>query len=127
MSVSQQTRVVAIVDDMFFASKIRQAAKTARVNLEIFKNPDGIIENLTKAVPALIVVDLNSKKFNTLELIQKLKTREDLKDISTLGYLPHVEDDLKKQATDSGYDLVIPRSRFSREMVSIFKNSVRED
>ena len=121
MSETQQTRVVAIVDDMFFASKIREAAKSAQVNLEILKNPDGIIENLTNVISTLIIVDLDSKKFNALEIIEKLKSREDMKDISTLGYLPHVQDDLKNEAIKAGYDSVMPRSRFSRELVSILK------
>ncbi|GJM15254.1 MAG: hypothetical protein DHS20C13_05810 [Thermodesulfobacteriota bacterium] len=121
MSETQQTRVVAIVDDIFFASKIREAAKSAQVNIEIFKNPDGIIESLTNAVFTLIIVDLDSKKFNSLKIIEKLKTREDAKDISTLGYLSHVQENLKNEAIKAGYDSVMPRSRFSRELISILK------
>ena len=47
MSESGQTRVVAVLDDMFFSSKIKQAANQTAVNLEIFKNAEGLIESLT--------------------------------------------------------------------------------
>jgi PleD family two-component response regulator len=121
MSETAETRVVAVLDDIFFASKIKEAAKSAGVKLEIFKNFTGLIESLTSAPPTLIIVDLNSKKFNALDLIEELKTSQKLKNISTLGYLPHVQEELKKEAIEAGFDIVMPRSRFSRELKQILK------
>jgi len=121
MSDAKQTRVVAVLEDMFFASKIREAAKSAKVELEIFKNSTGLIESLISNHPTLFIVDLNSKKFNALDLIEELKASQELNNISTLGYLPHVQEDLKKAAIQAGYDVVMPRSRFSRELVDILK------
>ena len=46
MSEDQQTRVVAVLNDMFFASKIKEAANQTAVNLAIFKNSEGLIESL---------------------------------------------------------------------------------
>lgn len=120
MSETKQTRVAAVVDDMFFASKIKEAAKLARVDLEIIKKTDhGIVEYLTTLLPTLVIVDLNSKQINALDLIGKLKTSENLKHISTLGYLPHVQQNLKDEAVKAGYDVVMPRSRFVRELSKI--------
>ncbi len=119
MSESAETRVVAVLDDMFFASKIREAAKSVGVNVVILKKAGGLIEDLTSSPPTLIIVDLNSKKFLPLELIREFKSRPELKNIPTLGYLPHVEGDLKKQAVKAGADIVMPRSRFVRELVPI--------
>lgn len=121
MSETAETRVVAVLDDIFFASKIREAAKSTGVNVEILKNTNGLIESLTSASPTLIIVDLNSKKFNALDLIEELKTSQKLKNISTLGYLPHVQEELKKEAIEAGFDIVMPRSRFSRELKQILK------
>lgn len=121
MSETAETRVVAVLDDIFFASKIKEAAKSTGVNVEILKNTNGLIESLTSAPPTLIIVDLNSKKFNALDLIEELKTSQKLKNISTLGYLPHVQEELKKGAIEAGFDIVMPRSRFSRELKQILK------
>jgi len=121
MADAKRTRIVAVLDDMFFASKIKEAAKSTGVNVEIFKNFTGLIESLTIAPPTLIIVDLNSKKFNALDLIEELKSSQKLKIISTLGYLPHVQEELKKEAIEAGFDIVMPRSRFSRELEQILK------
>ncbi|MGB2693518.1 MAG: response regulator [Thermodesulfobacteriota bacterium] len=122
MSQARQTRVVAVVDDIFFASKIKEAAKSTGVKLDFVKNSDGFIEDIKIDPPTLIILDLNSKKLKPLELIQELKSCQELKNISTLGYLPHVEEKLKKEAINSGADIVMPRSRFVRELVSILEN-----
>lgn len=121
MSGAIQTRVVAVLDDIFFSSKIREAAKQANVNLEILKNTEGIIEALSSTQPKLIIVDLNSKKLSPLALIREIKSNSDLQAVHILGYLPHVEEDLKKEALLTGCDVVMPRSRFSKELVEILE------
>ncbi len=121
MSEAIQTRVVAVLDDMFFSSKIKEAAKQAGVNLEIVKNTDGLIESLSSTLPNLIIVDLNSKKLNPMEVIKNIKATSELVGVTMLGYMPHVEEELKKQAVLIGCDVVMPRSRFSRELVEILK------
>ena len=121
MSEAIQTRVVAVLDDMFFSSKIKQAAKQAGTDLEIIKNSGGLIEALINAPPSLIIIDLNSKKFNSLELLKSIKATSELEGVTTLGYMPHVEEELKKQAVLVGCDVIMPRSRFSRELVEILK------
>ena len=121
MSEAVQTRVVAVLDDMFFSSKIKQAAKQTGTDLEIIKNSGGLIESLISAPPSLIIIDLNSKKFNSLDLIKNIKATSVLEGVTMLGYMPHVEEELKKQAVLVGCDVVMPRSRFSRELVEILK------
>ena len=121
MSEALQTSVVAVLDDMFFSSKIKEAAKQAGIDLEIIENSVGLIETITRAQPSLIIIDLNSKKFNSLELVKEIKTTSELEKVPTLGFMPHVEEELKKQAVLVGCDVVMPRSRFSRELVEILK------
>ncbi len=122
MNEANQTRVVAVVDDMFFASKIRQAAKQAGVSIKIVKNTRGLFDTLTKSTPELIVVDLNSEKLKPLELVRDIKSSDELKIVPILGYLPHVEEQLKEESITAGCDMVMPRSRFSKELISILKN-----
>ena len=98
-----------------------EAAKSTGLNVEILKNTNGLIEALTSSPPSLIIVDLNFKKLIPLAFIGELKSSADLKNVPTLGYLPHVERELKKEAINAGYDFVMPRSRFSRELKQILK------
>ena len=122
MSETRETRVVAVLDDIFFASKIKEAAKSSGVRLDFIKNTNGFIENIKFDPPTLIIFDLNSRKLKPLELIRELKSSQELKNVSTLAYLPHVEEKLKKEGIQAGFDIVIPRSRFVRELVSILEN-----
>ncbi len=36
-----------------------------------------------------------------------------------IGYLPHVAKELAARVLDAGYDQVLPRSKFSRELADI--------
>jgi PleD family two-component response regulator len=121
MSTGKQTRVVAFVDDIFFASKIRQAAKAGGLELDVISDSKSIPVSMINDAPRLLIFDLNSKKLNPFDLIQKIKAAPELKESYCIGYFPHVEKDLKKLAMDAGFDEVMPRSRFSTELVSILK------
>ena len=110
---------VAILDDMFFASKIREAAKSAGLDIEFVKGEEGVTGAAFSRTPSLVIVDLSNKKINALELIGILRGRDDLKGVRVIGYVPHVETGLMKAALDAGYDTVLPRSRFSIELGEI--------
>lgn len=110
---------VAILDDIFFASKIRQAAESAGLDIEFMKGAEWVAGAALSGTPSLIIVDLANKKINALELIGILKGLDNLKGVRVLGYLPHVEKGLMKEALDAGYDIVLPRSRFSLELIEI--------
>ncbi len=110
---------MAVLDDLIFSSKIREAAKTLSIDLEFIKNPNGLAEKIESEKPSLIIFDLNSKTFNPLQTIINLKSSPGLKNIPVIGYLSHVQTELKEEAVKSGCDLVLPRSRFSRELREI--------
>jgi hypothetical protein len=54
-------------------------------------------------------------------LIAKLKGSADTKGISLIGYLSHIQAELKQQAQEAGCDMVMARSAFSQNMLQIFK------
>lgn len=111
--------VLAVVNDIFFSAKITEAAKRAGVTLEYVTNEKDLLEK-AKANPTLIIFDLNFDAVGPLELIKKLKADAGLKRISLLGYLSHVQGDLKLAAQESGCNVVLPRSAFSMNMQEIF-------
>jgi len=119
--INQSKKIIAVLDDLFFSSKIREAAKPLGLDLEFIKNTHGLIQKLESAMPSLIIFDLNYKASNPLQTIQKLKSSPELKDIPVLGFLSHVQTELKEEATKAGYDLILPRSKFSRDLIDILK------
>ena len=115
-----QKQVLAVVSDLFFSVKITEAAKRTGLDLEFVKDPGQLLEK-AKSKPSLIIFDLNFEAVNPVDLISKLKATPDTKGISLIGYLSHVQVDLKQQAQDAGCDMVLPRSSFSQNMSQIFK------
>ena len=114
------TKVIAVVNDLFFGAKINEAAKHAGVALEYATNEAALMEK-AKGNPALIVFDLNYSAVNPVELIKKLKADGTLKQIGLIGYLSHVQTDLALAAQQAGCDEVMPRSAFSMNLLQILK------
>ena len=112
--------VLAVVSDLFFSAKINEAAKKAGVKLQYVTTEKDLLEK-AKTHPALIIFDLNFDTIYPLKLIGKLKGNAELKHISLLGYLSHVQADLKLKAQETGCDMVMPRSAFSMNLPQILK------
>lgn len=106
--------IIAIVDDMFFASKIRATAEALGVNVSFPRSKDALIEKLTQARPDLILVDLHNQKVDPVELAKEIKSSEQT--IPLLGFFSHVEVELQRNALSAGFDQVIPRSVFARDL-----------
>ena len=110
--------VLAVVNDLFFSAKITEAAKRAGVTLQYVTSEKDLLEK-AKANPALIIFDLNFDAIQPLQLIRKLKQDVGLQHVSVLGYLSHVQEDLKRAAEETGCDTVLPRSAFSMNLPQI--------
>jgi CheY-like chemotaxis protein len=111
--------ILAAVDDMFFAAKIRATAEALGVTLTFFRKHDGLVAAAAERAPDLIIVDLHNEKLDPIELARTLKANDVTKSIPLLGFFSHVQTDLQHAAVDAGYDQVIPRSVFSRDLAAI--------
>ena len=74
-----------------------------------------------KAKPNVIIFDLNFEDAQPLELIAKLKASAEFKGVSLIGYLSHVQGELKQAAQEAGCDMVMARSAFSQNLQQILK------
>jgi PleD family two-component response regulator len=79
------------------------------------------LQKAAQEKPLLIILDLNNNSVEPLELISKLKSDHDLKRISLIGYLSHVQGELKQKAHDAGANIVMARSAFSQNLQQILK------
>ena len=120
MPKQEPKRVLAVVNDLFFSVKISEAAKRNGLVLEFVKDSGEVLAK-AKEKPSLIVFDLNFDAVEPLDLITKLKASAETKGVSLLGYLSHLQSELKVQAQDAGCDMVMARSAFSQNMLMIFK------
>jgi CheY-like chemotaxis protein len=115
--------IIAVVDDLFFASKIRGTAEELGVSARFARNLTVLVEGARRERPAMIICDLHSQKVDPMELARELKLDNDLKSIPLLGFFSHVETELQRQAGESGFDQVLPRSAFSRNLGEILSGN----
>ncbi|MEQ1883967.1 MAG: response regulator [Bryobacteraceae bacterium] len=110
--------VLAVIEDLFFTVKINEAAKRAGLPATFVKSET---DALVKAAeqPTVIIIDLNCASTDVLGLIRKLKGDEATKKISLIGYVSHVQGELKQQAQEAGCDMVLARSAFSQNLPQI--------
>ena len=113
-------RVLAVVSDLFFSVKLTEAAKRAGLALEFVTDPKQVLEK-AKTKPSLIILDLNLESAAPVQLIGELKGSTDTKGVSLIGYLSHIQVELKQAAQEAGCDMVLARSAFSQNMPQIFK------
>jgi CheY-like chemotaxis protein len=113
-------KVLAVIEDLFFTVKINEAAKHAGVTAEFVKSEIDALER-AKLQPAVIVIDLNCAAIDPLRLIAALKALPEAKGINVIGFVSHVQVELKQKAQEAGCDSVLARSAFSQNMQQIFK------
>ena len=116
----QEVRILAVVSDLFFSVKLSETAKRTGLALEFVKDSAEVMEK-AKEQPSLIIFDLNFETVNPVNLITRLKAGADTKGISLIGYLSHLQAELKREAQEAGCDMVLARSAFSQNMPQIFK------
>jgi CheY-like chemotaxis protein len=111
--------IIAAVDDMFFAAKIRATAEALGISIKFYRQLETLLTAAGEQPPDLILADLHNEKVDACELARQLKSNETLKAVQLLGFFSHVQTELQRQALEAGYDQVIPRSVFSRDLASI--------
>ena len=114
-------KILAVVEDLLFTVKISDAAKRAGLEVEFVKSEHDVIDKATHEKPLLIILDLNFSAIQPLKLISKVKSNGEMKKISVIGYLSHVQGELKQQAQEAGANIVMARSAFTQNLPQILK------
>jgi hypothetical protein len=118
------TKIYFFIEDLFFIAKIQETARKLGVKVGFVKNDKEAIAALTAGEeadrPGLIVFDLNNANVKPLTLIPKLKTKLK-KSTSIIGFLSHLQGDLKAKAVEAGCDTVMPRAAFSQNLPNLLR------
>jgi CheY-like chemotaxis protein len=112
-------RVLAAVEDLLFKSKISETASQLGVEASFPRNPKKLLEAVRESQPDLLVLDLNSARFEPLSLLGDVKSDEATRDVKTIGFLSHVQKDLAVAAREAGCDRVVARSAFTKSLPEI--------
>jgi CheY-like chemotaxis protein len=111
-------KILAVMSALFFSVKINDAAKKLRMTAEFVKDKTLALEK-AKSKPPLIILDLNCAAADPLGLIAAIKADPETAAIPMIGFVSHVQVDLKQKAQQAGCDTVIARSAFAQNLPAI--------
>lgn len=118
------TKIFFFIEDLFITAKIQETARKLGVKVAFVKNDKDSIAELTGTEeedrPGLIVFDLNNVNAKPLTLIPKLKAKLK-RSTSIVGFLSHLQGDLKAKAMEAGCDTVMPRAAFSQNLPNLLR------
>jgi hypothetical protein len=124
------TRIFCFIEDLFFLAKIQESARKLGVKVEF---PKGDKEQVARIFdvpenerPSLLVFDLNNLNAKPMALIPKFKAKFK-KATSIIGFLNHLQGDLKMKAIEAGCDVVMPRSAFSQSLPNLLRRYGAEE
>jgi hypothetical protein len=106
-------RVVAFIPDLLFGSNVLGALNAAGHETVLVSDEGGLGRELAGA--DALVVDLTADAAARIEMLTAVPKDA----VKTLAFYSHVEHDVRAQAEQAGFDLVIPRSRMAREGAAV--------
>jgi CheY-like chemotaxis protein len=114
-------KILAVVDDLFFVVKINDAARRAGMLAEFLKSETDLVEKALSERPSMVIIDLNCTSLQPIPLIEALKSKPELKNVSVVAFVSHIQGELKMQAQNAGADMVLARSAFSLNLPQILR------
>jgi DNA-binding NarL/FixJ family response regulator len=107
--------VVALVDDLMFLSRIREAARRQSVEVKAVRTAEALLE-ACRAGARVVIVDLDARRLPSAEALSALRADPGLAGLPTVGFFSHVEVERAREARESGCRTVLPRSAFVQRL-----------
>ncbi|MDQ6810466.1 MAG: hypothetical protein M3Z95_01025 [Actinomycetota bacterium] len=111
-------RVLALVPDLLFGSRVQGALSSAGHEVELIADASRLHARLCDAplqAGTVLIVDLTGEDLDGSGLRESLLLEGKLAGVATLAFYSHVDTPVRERAERAGFDLVVPRSRMSRE------------
>lgn len=99
-------RVVAFIPDLLFGSNVVSALRGAGQDVELVAELTPDLDGV-----GLLIVDLTADPADRIDTVRRLRPPG----VPVLAFYAHVEADVRTQAEETGFELVVPRSRMARE------------
>jgi CheY-like chemotaxis protein len=115
--------VIAAITDVFFLAKVHDAIKAAGAEMRLARTADEALGH-ARAGAALLLLDLNDRTFSALEVAAAMRADDQLKAVPVVGFLSHVQAELKQKAVATGITEVLARSVFSSSLPAVLKRYI---
>jgi CheY-like chemotaxis protein len=108
--------VLALVDDLMFASRIREAARGAGLEVRTVRDAQAALEHGREDPPALVLLDLDRERLRPVEAVRLLRGEAPLAALEIVGFVSHVNEARIREAEEAGCTRVLSRGAFVREL-----------
>ena len=110
-------KVVALVEDPFWKTKIDSAVKSVGASTVFLSDPAGVA-TIDPSAPVIVVVDL-ALKTPPFEAVAGLKRNAATASVPVVGYYDIARKDLKEKALAAGFDEVLSRPSFAERFADL--------
>jgi CheY-like chemotaxis protein len=110
---------LVLLNDLMFRVKIEGAMKQAGYGVSFTASPEDLRSAIGEHNPNLVIIDLNFTAASPINLIEQLKANPKTSAVPLLGYVSHVQTDLKDAALQKGCDRVVARSVLSDRLAQL--------
>ena len=107
--------VIALVDDLMFLSRIREAARGHDVEVKGARTAADAVAG-ARAGARLVIMDLDSPRLPVAAALAELRGEPSLAGLPVVGFFSHVEAQRGREAAAAGCTTVLPRSAFVQKL-----------
>ncbi|MGH9359189.1 MAG: hypothetical protein ACRD1O_08445 [Terriglobia bacterium] len=114
-------KIVVVVEDLIFLSKIQQTAKLTGIETEtapLQKLSERLAE--PESITA-VIFDLNHRSGQAVEALRAMKADLKTQHIPAIAFLSHIQTDLAAAARGAGCDLLLARSAFAAQLPQLLR------
>ena len=118
-----KAKILVVDDDPGIRQLLQLHLAAANYQVTSVETSSEAVEQVTAEIFDLAIVDLQSQKIDSLELAKRWRSDPRLSTIPLIGFFSHVEIELQRSALAAGFDRVLPRSQFSRDLAAIISGN----
>jgi len=116
--------VVALVDDLMFLSRIREAARGAPVEVKAVRTTADTVA-AARGGARLVIMDLDSARLPSAATLAALRADPALASLEVVGFFSHVQAERGREAVAAGCTTVLPRSAFVQRLEGLLAEAGR--
>jgi DNA-binding NarL/FixJ family response regulator len=117
--------VVALVDDLMFVSRIREAARAYGLEVRTVRGVPDLLDACHGAA-RLLVMDLDSARLPIAEALSALAAEPFPSALPVVGFFSHVHAERGRAARAAGCTRALPRSAFIEELPALLEAAAED-
>jgi CheY-like chemotaxis protein len=116
-------RIVALVDDLMFLSRIREAARASGADVVGVRSAEALLDACRTEPPAAVMMDLDSERLRAVEAVAALRASAEGGAVPVYGFYNHAYVERARAARDAGCTRVLTRGAFVKELPELLQSA----